>query len=314
MKKHENFNYQIESFIEKHNGTIQIVFFILVCLVGGLLLFFGEPWDSEDSTQNTSILFSIILTLLLAITVEIILLQIKDSAMQRKVNSIGEVVRQQAEFTHIWNKENDLLPFFEKAKTELFISGIVIDKLIEKYSGEIDKLLERKVKINILLESSDEITQAAKFLNGSDYDSDSEILLNGRIKKTLKCLYDKMNRYEENGSCDLLEIRSPKAPIINPSIIAYDYSNPITLATRRTKLQTAPEMSVRFYIQGADGVTSKVKTHPTLLINSNIMPEQYDNFINVINYMWNSSNTTEMTMDKIRDALYPQVTPEPVTT
>ncbi len=97
MKKRENFNYQIESFIEKHNGTIQIVFFIVVCLVGGLLLFFGEPWDSEDSAQNTSILFSIILTLLLAITVEIILLQIKASAMQRKVNSIGEVVRQQAE-------------------------------------------------------------------------------------------------------------------------------------------------------------------------------------------------------------------------
>lgn len=312
MKKRENFNYQIESFIEKHNGTIQIVFFILVCFVGGVLLFFGAPWGDEDSAKNTSILFSIILTLLLAITVEIILLQIKDSSMQRKINSIGEVVRQQAEFTHIWNKENDLLPFFEKAKNELFISGIVIDKFIEKYSSEIDKLLERNVKINILLESSDEITQAAKFLNGSDYDDNSEVLLDGRIKKTLKYLNEKMKRYSKNGSCNLIEIRSAKAPIINPSIIAYDYSDKYDLATRRTKLQTAPEMSVRFYIQGADGVNSAVKTHPTLLINSNIMPEQYDEFIKILNTMWSSASPTEMSMSEIQDASTPMA--DPVTT
>lgn len=50
-------------------------------------------------------------------------------------------------------------------------------------------------------------------------------------------------------------------------------------------------MSVRFYLPGVDGPTSELKTHPTLLINSNIMAKQYDGFVKVIDNAWKSCTT-----------------------
>ena len=42
-------------------------------------------------------------------------------------------------------------------------------------------------------------------------------------------------------------------------------------------------------MQGVDGPTSELKTHPTLLIDSNIMAKQYDDFVKVIGNTWKSS-------------------------
>lgn len=50
-------------------------------------------------------------------------------------------------------------------------------------------------------------------------------------------------------------------------------------------------MSVRFYLPEVDGSTSELKTHPTLLINSNIMAKQYDDFVKVIDTAWKSCTT-----------------------
>lgn len=283
MKK---INYCIESFVEKYNGVIQILLLALVILVNCLIAKLGQ---SQVDQKNTFSLFEIIIVLIIAITLELILLHIKDSSAQRKINGIGEVVRELAKREDMWREETDLGPFFDVTKQDFFISGIINDKLIMKYLYRIKELLDKGVKVKILIESFEELEEAAKFLYGQDYNKETSLnLVRSRLNNTLVYLQslDKLEEYFSNG---LLEIGLSNAPFVNPSIIAYDYIRGNAFEERRTELSVAPEMSVRFYMQGVDGPTSKLKTHPTLLINSNIMAKQYDDFVNVIGNIWNCS-------------------------
>ncbi|MDE6418903.1 MAG: hypothetical protein K2K87_00050, partial [Lachnospiraceae bacterium] len=189
----------------------------------------------------------------------------------------------------MWREETDLEPFFDVTKQDFFVSGIINDKLIMKYLYRIKELLDKGVKVKILLESFDELEEAAKFLFGKDYNKETSLsLVRSRLNNTLIYLQS-LERLEEYFSSGLLEIGLSNAPIVNPSIIAYDYTKGSEFEERRTELSLAPEMSVRFYMQGVDGPTSKLRTHPTLLINSNIMAKQYDDFVEVIGNIWNSS-------------------------
>lgn len=297
-------NYKIEKFVEEHNGTIQTIILILVSLIGGGILLWGEPWNTNDNPKVFIHFFIMIVTLLLGVMTEIILLQVKDSTMQRKINSMGEIIRQQTKLTDVWNSETDLLPFFDNARSEFFISGMVIDKLIIKYLYKIDELLSKGIKVRIILETLDGVDESAKFLYGCDYnENESKKIIEKRIKFTLLYLYT-LDNFKVHMDNKLLEIGLSNSPIINPSIIAYDYMNIEQLAVRRTKLEEAPEMSVRFYMQGADGNNSNPKKHPTLRINSNIMAEQYDDFVIVIENMWNSCEeflTPEQIKEKIKN-------------
>lgn len=279
MKK---INYCIELFVEKYNGVIQLLLLALVVFANCLVV-------SKSDTNDISSLFEIIIVLVIGITLELILLHIKDSSAHRKINGIGEVVRELAKREDMWREETDLGSFFDVTKQDFFISGIVIDKLISKYIFKIEELLDRKVKVKILIESFEELEEAVKFLYGQDYNNETSLsLVRSRLNSTLEYLQSlkKLDYYFSN---ELLEIGLSNVPFVNPSIIAYDYIKGNEFEARRTELSAAPEMSVRFYMQGVDGPTSKLKTHPTLLINSNIMAKQYDDFVKVIENEWNSS-------------------------
>ena len=283
MKK---INYCIELFVEKYNGIIQILLLALVILTNCLITKSGQ--FQSDGNDILS-LFEIIIVLIIGITLELILLHIKDSSAQRKINGIGEVVREQVKREDMWREETDLGPFFDVTKQEFFISGIIVDKLIMKYLYRIRELLDKGVKVKILIESFEELEEAAKFLFGRDYNKETSLsLIRYRLNNTLIYLQS-LDRLEDYFTNELLEIGLSNAPFVNPSIIAYDYAEGNAFEARRTELSAAPEMSVRFYMQGVDGPTSKLKTHPTLLINSNIMAKQYDDFVKVIENTWNSS-------------------------
>lgn len=291
MKK---FNYCIESFVEKYNGIIQILLLAGVAFINCFIIKIRKTPNNEYDIIS---LFQIIITLIIGIILELILLHIKDSSAQRKINGIGEVVREQVKREDMWREETDLGPFFDATKQEFFISGIIIDKLIMKYIYRIRELLDKGVKVKILIESFEELEEAAKFLYGQDYNKETSLsLVTGRLNNTLIYLQS-LEKIEDYFSKGLLEIRLSNAPFINPSIIAYDYTKGSAFEARRTELSTAPEMSVRFYMQGVDGPASELKTHPTLLINSNIMAKQYDDFVKVIGNTWNSSSTRITTKD-----------------
>lgn len=291
MKK---INYCIEVFVEKYNGVIQILLLALVIFANCLITKLGR---SQSSGYDILSLFEIIIVLIIGITLELILLHIKDSSAHRKINGIGEVVRELAKREDMWREETNLDPFFDVTKQEFFISGIVIDKLIRKYIFKIEELLNREVKVKILIESFEELEEAVKFLYGQDYNKETSLsLVRCRLNNTLIYLQslERLDDYFSNG---LLEIGLSNVPFVNPSIIAYDYTKGNEFEARRTELSTAPEMSVRFYIQGVDGPTSKLKTHPTFLINSNIMAKQYDDFVEVIENAWNSSTRIKTKAD-----------------
>lgn len=279
MKK---INYCIELFVEKYNGVIQLLLLALVVFANCLVVF-------KSDANDISSLFEIIIVLVIGITLELILLHVKDSSAHRKINGIGEVVRELAKREDMWREETDLGSFFDVTKQDFFISGIVIDKLISKYIFKIEELLDRKVKVKILIESFEELEEAVKFLYGQDYNKETSLsLVRSRLNSTLEYLQS-LKKLDYYFSKELLEIGLSNVPFVNPSIIAYDYIKGNEFEARRTELSTAPEMSVRFYMQGVDGPTSKLKTHPTLLINSNIMAKQYDDFVKVIENAWNSS-------------------------
>ncbi len=141
MKK---FNYCIELFVEIYNGIIQILLLAVVIFVNCLII--KSSHSSKDGIDILS-LFQIIITLIIGITLELILLHIKDSSAQRKINGIGEIVRELAQREDEWREETDLLPFFEVTKQEFFISGIIIDKLIMKYLNKIRDLLDKGIKV-----------------------------------------------------------------------------------------------------------------------------------------------------------------------
>lgn len=283
MKK---INYCIESFVETYNGVIQILLLALVVFANCLIVRFGQ---SQGGGNDTSFLFEIIIALIIGITLELILLHIKDSAAQRKIDGIGEVVRELAKREELWSEEVDLTSFFNATQHEFFISGMINDTLMHKYLYSITDLLDKGIKVKILIESFDQLEAAAKFLYGRDYEKSSLDLLRSKLNDTLKYLHS-LERIENYFSKELLEIGLSRAPFVNPSIIAYDYTKGIVFETRRIELNVAPEMAVRFYIQGIEGPTSKIKTHPTLLINSNIMAKQYDDLVEVIENIWKFSD------------------------
>lgn len=303
MKK---FNYIIEAFVEKYNGIIQILLLALVIFINAVIVCFGEFGRGQIDVLS---LFKMVISLIIGITVELIILQIKDSSTQRKVNGIGEVVRQIAKQEDIWREETDLEPFFDSTQQEFFVSGIIVDKLVTKYKQKIKELLDRDIKVRILIESFEELEEAAKFLYGQDYNRNTSLrLIKSRLDNTLVYLQS-MGRIEEYFSKGLLEVGVSNAPVVNPSIIAYDYTKNSTFETRRTELATAPKMSVRFYMQGVDGPSSELKTHPTLLINSNTMAKQYDDFVKAINNIWMSSYQikTKDDFDRLRQDIKQQL-------
>ncbi len=297
MKK---INYRLKLFVEKYNGVIQILLLAIVVLVNCYIVKKGQTASTEYDILS---MFEIIITLIIGIVLELILLQVKDSSAQRKINGIGEVVRALKKREDMWKEETDLEPFFKVTRQEFFISGIILDKLIMKYLNNIKRLLDKGIKVKILLESFDELEEAAKFLYGHDYNEETSLgLIRHRLKNTLIYLQS-LERLDVYFSKGLLEVGLSNAPFINPSIIAYDYTKGNAFEERRTELSSAPEMSVRFYMQGVDGPTSELKTHPTLLINSNIMAKQYDDFVKVIGNTWNSSKHIK-TKDEFDKLLY----------
>lgn len=299
-------NYCLEQLVEKYNGIIQI---LLLAAVTVISCFIAKPKLSQGVEIDFLSLFEINITLIIGIISELILLQIKDSSTQRKINGIGEIVRELPKREDMWREETDLEPFFNATEHDFFISGIIIDKLIMKYLYRIKELLDRGVKVKILIESFEELEEAAKFLYGQDYNRETSLdLIRSRLDNTLVYLQS-LERFEDYFSKGLLRIGLSNAPFVNPSIIAYDYKKGNMFDSRRTELSTAPEMSVRFYIQGVDGPTSKLRTHPTLVINSNIMAKQYDDFVQLIENTWSSSRRikTKEDLNYLRDELIQQL-------
>ena len=99
MERHmKKINYFIETFVETYNGVIQILLLALVIFANCLIV---KPGQSQDGNYDLY-LFEIIIVLLIGITLELILLHIKDSSAQRKINGIGEVVREQAKLENMW--------------------------------------------------------------------------------------------------------------------------------------------------------------------------------------------------------------------
>lgn len=298
MKDRKNINYYVETIIEKYNGIIQP---LILAIAVGISCWLDIKKTQAETPNDVAYLFEIIITLMIALIIEIILLQIKDSMTQRKLNNMGEVIRKSAKYEEdIWKVETDLRPFFNNTRKELFISGIIVDKLLRTYNHEIRELLNRGVTVKILLESFDEVEEATKFLYGQDYGAEKVDFMRSKLRNTFLSL-EPFTAYMSDEMQDTtkgkLIIGMSCAPFVNPAIVAYDYTPGRDFEARKTELSTAPEMSVRFYMQGVDGNSSKLKAHPTLLINSNIMPKQYDDFVEVINNTWNFSKRITTTVE-----------------
>lgn len=256
---HDKVFASIEYWIEKYNSILQL--FIIVALSVANALYVTNSIDVEK----------INVTIWISITMEIVILAVKDSSMHRKINDMGEIVRNMA--CNLPEKNQDLKVFFEDAKTDIFISGMVLDTILNDYEDIIENKLKEGVKVKLLLIDSESININAKYLYGSKYTNICDKTVYGRISNTLRMLenMDYFEKYIIDGS---LEIRFVSG-VMPMSILMADYDmNQIHLDYGKSK-----NMYVRTYVYGCDSKSNTAVYSPTIPINSNLSFESYQSYV-----------------------------------
>lgn len=159
-KEHKQF---IENIVEKWNFQIQaaVTFFTLFIGIFLKILGFDEKID-------------IAIGILLMIFIELILLQAKDSIMQKKVNEIKilTLINKGALIRVLDYGEEAIQFFFSSANQDFFVSGIALNQLIGSQIGKLENLVKNKRKVNILLSSPEAIEMNAILYHGFNDDKE----------------------------------------------------------------------------------------------------------------------------------------------
>ena len=155
--KNDKLKHNIETFFEEHNAILQIIICVLTLIISstsGILL------------KNSS---AVIITLLTAISVEVVLSGIKDSALHRKVGRLV-IEKDVKEGRMIKVSDYEINPLFEDTRNGLFVSGIALNGFFGKYKNDVINLLKKNKKIYVLIVSPDVVEMQAKIYHGATND------------------------------------------------------------------------------------------------------------------------------------------------
>lgn len=152
-KGKRDWKFEIERIIETKNAIIQLVFFTLLLAISGLSI-----WEIQKKE-------TIIIELLSIISMEIVVLNIKDSIVHRKLNGLNvKIDEENGQILRV--SDFDLNDFFKKTKTEFFISGIALNYFFTKFNKEIIELLQNKKTLYVIIEDPDIIPECTKLYHG----------------------------------------------------------------------------------------------------------------------------------------------------
>lgn len=274
VKKHSNRRDKrvicIEEFIENHNGKIQIVLYFLAAVV---VLLLGLKVDLPA--------LSVMLIGLIAI--ELIVSEIKNSSLHRKVNDIGRIIRNKESTATV--KEQDLTDFFNLASKEIFLSGISLSHIIDDYGQMIQKKLETGVKLKIMLLDPDSVNDNVKYLYRNKSDNDDEEEIKSRIKTTIKHI-TKIRAFEDYLEKGTIEIKYASG-ILPISVLMYDFSEQ-DIAKDYSK---SKNLYVRTYLFGVDAFSDCDLFNPTIVVNSNTSYDAYYAYVKSSEDRWNTATS-----------------------
>ena len=103
--------------------------------------------------------------------IEIFDLAIKDSITQRKLNQLINVQKAK-DGTLFEASQYELGSFFKKARRDFFVSGITLRQFCEEYETEVYRMLERNVKVSVLILSPEQLVEHTKMYFGIDKNDD----------------------------------------------------------------------------------------------------------------------------------------------
>lgn len=269
--KNDVWKHKIEDIIESKNGWIQVCFFIAVLILSGVLAL-----GIQSST-------AVAIELLTLISFELLNLNIKDSIIHRKLNRMGVRIDM---YTGGLFKVGDfnILPFFEKTQSHLFISGITLNFFFQKFQSEIVNLLENGKKLYVIIVSPELISESAKLYYGVHSDKvakfnegevyDKQLMTLNAIKNP-QTLY----KYFENGQ---LRLRIAKN-VFSTSFVAYDiFDNSVI---DKVKRKSYKEIKASFY-QYECTIT---RDEPNIIVDSKNNENWYDFFAKTMTEQWKDS-------------------------
>lgn len=272
QNKWEENKKNIENIIENYNGYIQIVFLILTLFLGIII----NKLDIQDEQI-------IILELTVLLSIEIIILNIKDSISQDKLNRI---------LSHNDKSHNMVLididegytqfPFLlQQANSDLFISGMTCNG-IWNYTSTIEELLRSGSHIRILISSEKAIEDNVRIYY--QLDSEPEISdyiddAHSKINITLKALRN--NKLIKNSYDKTFEVRRTNIPFTTAYVGINIYgSNGIN-----------KQLKVTQYVSG-----NETEKCPNMLLDSNENNFLYEYYIKTLKKIWDTAEPIDISI------------------
>lgn len=204
----------ISTFIEKHTAYIQLIFLILLFVVGILFPIIGIDMQS------------VIFNLILIVGIEILLMLIRNDALQNKINSyLCDYSINENLVSISADEDSQIFPqMLSQVENDLFISGITCNS-IWAYTSQIKEILHKGYEIKILITSDDGIQSNTLIYKGNDLD---DSLKNTKNKIELlwnNIMSDKqLKHYFQNNK---LKIRTTKIPFTVAYVATNIYGNNI---------------------------------------------------------------------------------------
>ena len=255
-----NLKKKIEDIIESKNGLIQVVvlFISLVLGVAYKLEFVQE--------------LAIIIDLLGVVIVEMIIANVKDSILHRKLNRLG--TRIEIEEGKLFRVSDfDLTPMFSKAKKDFFVSGLALNGFVYTYKEQLLGLLRDGKKVRILIMEPEKICDAALLYHGRNDETAVDDIIT-KQKETLNYIRndDELKDYLKNGQLKF----GLQNIVFSTSFIAYDVFDDKVVKK---------EVKASFYQYKCTNPESE----PNILINSEDSNDWYKFFVKTIREHWKDS-------------------------
>ena len=281
-----------EEFFEKYNGQIQIFIFVVSLVIGAVF----------NICQENQL--GVIIGLLLLVTGELVSLNIKDSITQRKLNNLGvrfEIYKGALFRIH----DFDLTDFFEKTKSQFYVSGMALNSFFEKNKSMIESFLKEGKEVFVLIVGTDSIVENTKLYHGADLGEETFAnRVNDMFCKqiiTLNCIDEIENIYDyfESGKFKLKVIDSA----LSTSFVAYDIFEKEILVKNKNKV--GKKLKASFYQYRC----TNSENEPNIIVDSFLNRDWYIFFKETIEKQWNDAKSIsnkqelEVLRDKIRDKM-----------
>lgn len=255
-----NLKKKIEEFIEAKNGMIQVIVLFVSLLIGAM---YKLGVASE---------MAIIIDLLAVIVFEMIIANIKDSILQRKLNRLG--VRIETEEGKLFRiSDFNLKSLFSNTKKDFFVSGLALNRFMDSYKTKLLNLLGEGKVVRFLIIDPKKIEDAALLYFGEKSHRAQKEIITRQKQTIIGIAHDvELENCLKEGQLEF----GVQDIVFSTSFIAHD-----VFCNKSVKR----EIKASFYQFGC----TDPEKEPNILINSEDSSDWYNLFLRTIKLQWEAS-------------------------